>query len=76
MDRQIGRDEKKGKIQERMERESRKKFLSAGSEKMERVGGRQVKMEGHFSTGQTPQWAVVPMEEEEEEEEEEEGCIF
>jgi len=28
-------------------------------------------MEGHFSTGQSPQWAVVSMEEEEEEEEEE-----
>jgi len=28
-------------------------------------------MEGHFSTAQSPQWAVVPMEEEEEEEEEE-----
>jgi len=27
-------------------------------------------MEGHCSTGQNPQWAVVPMEEEEEEEEE------
>ena len=31
-------------------------------------------MEGHCSTGQSPQWAVVPMEEEEEgREEEEEG---
>ena len=32
-------------------------------------------MEGHCSTGQSPQWAVVPMgkEEEEEEEEEEKG---
>ena len=30
-------------------------------------------MEGHCSTGQSPQWAVVPMEEEEEEEEEEEA---
>jgi len=29
-------------------------------------------MEGHCSTGQNPQWAVVPMEEEEEDEEEEE----
>jgi len=29
-------------------------------------------MEGHRSTGQNPQWAVVPMEEEKEEEEEEE----
>jgi len=27
-------------------------------------------MEGHCSTGQSPQWAVVPMEEEEEKEEE------
>jgi hypothetical protein len=35
-----GRDEKKRKIQERMERRSRKRSLSAGSEKMERVGDR------------------------------------
>ena len=27
---------------------------------MERIGGKQEKMEGHFSTGQSPQWAVVP----------------
>jgi hypothetical protein len=31
---------------------------------METVGGRYEKMEGHCSTGQSPQWAVVPMEEE------------
>ena len=35
-----GRDEKKGKTQQRMERGSRKSSSSAGSEKMERVGGR------------------------------------
>jgi len=35
-----GRDEKKGKIQEKMERGSRKRSSSAGSEKKERVGGR------------------------------------
>ena len=35
-----GRDEKKWKTQERMERGSRKRSSSAGSEKMERVGGR------------------------------------
>ena len=69
-----GRDEKKGKSQEKMERGNRKRSSSAGSEKMERVGGRQEKMEGHCSTGQSPQWAVVPMEEEEEEEEEEGTC--
>ena len=59
-----GRDEKNGKTQEKMERESRKLSSSAESEKMERVGGGQEKMEGHCSTGQSPQWAVVPMEEE------------
>ena len=56
-----GRDEKKGKNQEKMERGSRKRSSSPGSEKMETVGGRQEKMEGHCSTGQSPQWAVVPM---------------
>jgi hypothetical protein len=33
---------------------------------MERVGDREGKMEGFCSTGQSPQWAVVPVEEEEE----------
>ena len=58
-----GRYEKKGKTQEKIERGSRKRSSSAGSEKMARVGGRQEKMEGNCSTGQSPQWAVVPMEE-------------
>jgi hypothetical protein len=34
---------------------------------MERVGDRWLKMEGSCSTGRSPQWAVVPVEEEEEE---------
>jgi hypothetical protein len=34
---------------------------------MERVGDRWKKMEGSFSTGQSPRWAVVPVVEEEEE---------
>jgi hypothetical protein len=33
---------------------------------MERAGDGQEKMEGYCSTGQSPQWAVVPVEEEEE----------
>jgi hypothetical protein len=45
-----------------MERGSRKRSSSARSEKMERVGDRQEKMEGYCSTGQSPQRAVVPME--------------
>ena len=36
-----GRDETKGKTQERMERRSGKKSLSDGSEKMERGGDRE-----------------------------------
>ena len=55
-----------GKTQEKTERGSRKRSSSAGSEKMERFGGRQEKMEGRSSTGQSPQWTVVPMEEEKE----------
>jgi len=35
-----GRYEKKGKTQEKMKRGSRKRSSSAGSEKMERFGGR------------------------------------
>ena len=58
-----GRDEAKGKTQGRMERESRRRSSSAGSEKMDRVGDGQKKLEGYCSTGQSPQQAVVPMEE-------------
>ena len=35
-----GRDEKKGKTQEKMEKGSRKRSSSSGSEKLDRVGGR------------------------------------
>jgi hypothetical protein len=48
-----------------MDKSSRKISSSAGSEKKERFGDRQDKMEGHCSTGQSPQRAVVPMEEDE-----------
>jgi len=44
-----GRDE--GKTQEKMESGSRTRSSNAGSEKMERIGGRKEKKEGHFSTG-------------------------
>jgi len=46
--------------------ETKRSSSSAGSEKMERVGDRYDKMEGKCSTGQGPQWVVVPMEEEKE----------
>ena len=41
---------------------------------MDRVCGREKKMEGNCSIGQSTQWAVVSMEEEEEEEDEEYSC--
>jgi len=47
----------------RMERRSRERSSSAGSEKMESVGDRQGKMERYCSTGQSPQRAVAPTEE-------------
>ena len=57
-----------------MERGSRKRSSSAESEKMESWWQIR-KMEGHCSIGESPKWAVVPMEEGEEEEEEEEDNI-
>ena len=41
-----GRDKKKGKTQEKMKGGSRKRSSSAGSEKMERIGGRYKKKNG------------------------------
>jgi hypothetical protein len=42
-----------------------KRSSSVGSEKMEKDGDRQKKMEGHCSTGQSSHRAVVPVEEKE-----------
>ena len=39
---------------------------SARGEKMERAGDGQRQMEGFCATGQSPHWAVAPLEEEEE----------
>ena len=50
-----------------MERGSRKISSTARREKIDRVGGRYKKIERYCVTGQSPQRAVVPMEEEEEE---------
>jgi hypothetical protein len=50
------------------QRENQDGFDDDGRKRtMERVGDRQEKMEGYCSTGQSPQQAVVPVEEEEEE---------
>jgi hypothetical protein len=49
-----------------MERASRRRSSRAESEKMEKDSDRQKEMEGHRSTGQGLQRALVSMEEEEE----------
>jgi hypothetical protein len=58
-----------GKTQERMERGSRKRSSSSGSEKMEELvtDRKKWKESVRRSTGQSPQRALVPLEEEEEE---------
>ena len=61
-----GRGETKRKTQKKMERASRRRSSSDGSEKMERDSDRQKQMEGLCSTGQGSQRVVVPREEEEE----------
>jgi hypothetical protein len=53
---------------------NKKRFVTKVEQRMDltmmiRAGDRWEKMEGSCSTGQRPQWAVVPVEEEEEEEE-------
>ena len=55
----------KRKTQERVERRSRKRPSSGGSEKMERVGDREGKIERYCSTGKSTQEAVAPTEEKE-----------
>jgi hypothetical protein len=55
-----------GKTQEEMERRGRKGSSCARNEEMERAGDRLKKIAGYCSTGQSPQRAVVLMEEEEE----------
>jgi hypothetical protein len=57
----------KWKTQEEMERRGTKGSSCARSEEMERAGDRLKQMAEYCSTGQSPQRAVVLMEEEEEE---------
>ena len=60
-----GKEEKKRKTQEKLERGSRKRSSSAGSEKMERVGGRWEKNGRTLFHRPKPTEAPLPMEEEE-----------
>ena len=57
---------RRGRPRKGWREEVERDLQSAGSEKMDRVGDRQGKMEKYCSTGQSPQRAATPKEEEEE----------
>ena len=59
---------RRGKPSERWKEELERDLQVLGVRRWRELVADRNKMEGHCSTGQTPQWAVVPMEEEEEEE--------
>jgi len=62
---------RRGRHGKRWKEEVERDFQVMGGRRWRELVAEEEKMEGHCSTGQSPQWAVVPMEEEEEEEEEE-----
>jgi hypothetical protein len=55
-------DEKKRKTQERWKEEVERERQMLGVRRWRVLVADRKKMEGHCSTGQSPQWAVVPME--------------
>ena len=57
-----GRDEKKGKTQEKLKEEVERDLQVLGVRRWRELVADRKKMEGHCSTGQSPQWTVVPME--------------
>ena len=63
---ELERTRRRGRLRKGWREEVKKRSLSAGSEKMERVGDREGKIERCCWTGQSPQRAVAPTEEEEE----------
>ena len=62
---------RRGRPRKRWKEEVERDLQVLGARRWRELLADREKMEGHCSTGQSPQWAVVPMEEEEEEEEEE-----
>ena len=63
---------KRGRPRKRWKEEVERDIQVLGVRRWRELVADRKKMEGHCSTGQSPQWAVVPVEEQEEEEEEEE----
>ena len=63
---------KRGRLRKGRKEEEERDLQVLGVRRWRELVADRKKMKGHCSTGQSPQWAVVPMEEEEEEEEEEE----
>ena len=66
---------RRGRSRKRWKEEVERDLQVLGLRRWSELVADRKKMEGHFSTGQSPQWTVVLMEEEEEEEEEEEAEV-
>jgi len=58
---------RRGSPRKRWKEEAERDLQVLGVRRWRELVADRKKMEGHCSTGQSPQWAVVPMEEEEEE---------
>jgi len=56
---------RRGRPRKRWKEEVERDLQVLGVRRWRELVADRKKMEGHFSTGQSPQWAVVPMEEEE-----------
>ena len=56
---------RKGRPRKRWKEEAERDLQVLGVRRWRELVADRKKMEGHCSTGQSPQWAVVPMEEEE-----------
>ena len=57
---------RRGRLRKRWKEEVERDLQGLGLRRWRELVADRKKMEGHCSTGQSPQWAVVPMEEEEE----------
>jgi len=65
---ELERTRQRGRPRKGWKEEVERDLQVLGARRWRKLGTDRKKMEGHCSTDQSPQWAVVPMEEEEEEE--------
>jgi hypothetical protein len=60
---ELGETRRRGRPRKRWKEEVERDLQVLGVRRWRELVADREKMEGHYSTGQSPQWAVVPMEE-------------